>query len=93
MSQRQCFPACWAPEREDASFRRRGNLITGSPGVGDEGNKPAPAPCGHWAGGEKAWPTDSRAGIPECGLQLVFVAPTTLSPPLSCAPLAKEGGA
>lgn len=36
---------------------------------------------------------DSRAGIPECGLQLVFVAPTPLSPPLSCAPHAKEGGA
>lgn len=93
MSQRQCFRACWAPEREEASFRRRGNLITGSPGLGREGNKPAPAACGHRAGGEKARPVDSRAGIRQCGLQLVFVAPTPLSPPMSCAPPAKEGGA
>lgn len=79
MSHRQRFPACWAPGREEASFQRSGNLITGPPGRGDEANEPAAAACGHWAGGEgKA--VDSRAGMPQCGLQFVSVAPVPLSP-------------
>ena len=45
------FHACWAPEWEGALFWRRGNLIKGSPGLGEGGQRVGF--CSMWPSGKE----------------------------------------